>query len=1146
MFAPVSIFCLPDHRLSYYWALVIIRLPVVTTANMSNPNSRPVHPCVLSVWPGNPGGAEYSTWAQVNPSSVNGMPQLVAAQGSTLTVYSMEETTGKLLIQHKFTNLAGTVCFLGTLKCAGSADALLVGFAGYPRLSIVTVTPDLLLASSLLDLTVALQEASFGATSPLEQDLQASLYQISNGRATLSVILGGGIAVACLELTHGHGGWVSSEPYMLPLPTLSSSIQGGGMAAAASTVGGTAQSSSIATGFGDVLSVDFLPGYSEPTLVLLHSNSSGLTWSGRLGRTEGGTRNGLVVTAITITVAHERSAVLWSAEVPADALQVYCATSGSGSKSDRKHQTRSGGPGCIVHCVNSIVAISNTGQIHQVLATNGWVSTTLPLSLQSLVGANPWPFPSLSIALDGAEFSFVNETTAFVVLRAGQVYLLQYTNTWSLLPLFMNVGALGQVANVTSWSIGNISTAAFLDKAKLYNGSKDKPVEMGMLFVGSRLGDSSLLGYGLATVSVADAMKQEPGFSQAKTETNETILGGQRTNVDDEYDRILRLEEEALYAPTADDGTPGPDVIPPSDDDEDALVGVQHATRRKRARLAHLTVVQSLTVLDSITALGPLGPGCIGPLSQGQAEISETTGKAPPALGATGYIYPCGFGSSGGLALLTVPGRDDRSILAEEDCINARALFNLPTLGLVLLSMTDGIRFMKVEDDGPQQSLVEVDMTEWTSKELRSLFKTCDLLAAGERGDTSFCLLVGMKVDDRSITYALMVVNDQDGHLSVETNIPLPVPEGESIRSVAPMIVEGSAVVFAYTLSTGEAKIVTLAVDGGVQGFSFEANVPMETDDNQEVTAEEKFYAWGTVAAADIFKAPKALFPGDHSSKSSAGAEDKKRSELTDSNEEFDFDEEEKALYAEADVEEKASASSSSLETGTQVNLEEEGWFVAIVRQSGMLEVYSVEHLTPGQEPTALWTSPGCSHGSPLLVPNPPAGSAYRKPKQHKIQPSEIRFFFCGPSSQTTALGPRSFCLALETSEGDVMLYCADLEPKRLSVEAFRRIPLKSPGRPSKEQGKHFTKLRRKGMVKQSAEDVVGGFRHNSLFRFQKLSRQDGLFAATARPMWIIAERGQPSMLYHRCRHMAPAGAKARPVAGFCGGVLVSIFFGIS
>jgi len=76
-------------------------------------------------------------------------------------------------------------------------------------------------------------------------------------------------------------------------------------------------------------------------------------------------------------------------------------------------------------------------------------------------------------------------------------------------------------------------------------------------------------------------------------------------------------------------------------------------------------------------------------------------------------------------------------------------------------------------------------------------------------------------------------------------------------------------------------------------------------------------------------------------------------------------------------------------------------------------------------------------------------------------------------------------------------------------------------------------------MVSQRDEPKKN-YRYNSLFAFQNLSGQDGLFAAVARPVWFVAERGRPMMLCHRCRHAAPAGAAPTPVTGFCSGLMQS------
>lgn len=1090
----------------------------------SNTSSRGVvHPCVVNVWDGSPGGAEYATYADLGAGQ---LPHLVTAQGSTLTIYSIDPDTSKLIVRHKFTDLAGSICYLATLKSQNEdPDALLMGFAGYPRLSIVTVTPDLLQATSLIDLTSLLQEASIGATSTLEQDLQASLNQTSPGRATVSVILGGGVSVACLDLAQhaAPAGWSASQPYVLPLKTLGSAAEE--VAAVADTAPNTA---SISTGFGDILATSFLKGYSEPTMVLLHSHahSGGQTWSGRLGREHGGTRHGLVVTAVTVTVAHERSAVLWSTEVPADSLQVYCATN----------------HGCLVRCVNSIVAISNTGQVNQVLAMNGWVRTGLPLSLQSLVKPNPWPFPALAVALDGAEISFVNETTALIILRTGPVYLLQYqANLWSVLPLYTTIGGLGQVSTVISHPLDFDMTSIWTKEDPLKPTNNER-TENSLFFVASRLGDSSLLGLALAESSIEDALRKEPALKEGTAKQEPIYQPG-----DEEYERILQLEEEALYAQDTDGNNP--DVVPPSDDDEDGVTGTTNP-KRKRAKLTSLTVVQSMTVLDSITALGPLGPACTGPLTQGRSEILETTGKAPPALGATGYVYPCGYGSSGGVALLTVPGRDDRTILAEEDCINTKALFSLPSRGLVLLSMRDQTRFLKIEQGSMGQAMVEVDMTNWMSHKLQTLLQVCELLAACERDSNTFCLLVAMSTD-QDISYSLLVINDQAGNLELETNIPLPVPKGEAIRSVAPLAqqVEDGEIVLGYTLSTGQAKIVRLDASGGVHGFSFESYSPMDMDD-AGISAEEKFYKWGTIGAMDIFKAPKALFPGLTLAKgdtvipkTDVATEPSSNVKQEISSSDYSLEEEDRALYGEATKAPAATEIGESMNsTKEQVDLTEERWFVAIARQSGSLEIFALDTLSQGTDSEPLWKTSGCGHGVSVLSPDQTVDN-FRFPVRHQVQASEIRFFLCGPSKPKAApspLGPTTFCLSMETSDGDLMLYKAELCHSDMSTSCFRRVPLKDPARPSKEQGKHYMKLRRKGIAKKDLNNVTASFRHNDLFRFKNLSRQDGLFAATSRPVWFVAERGYPTVLSHRCRHVAPAGAKAKPIAGFCTGVLVS------
>jgi hypothetical protein len=1124
------------------------------------PNSRPVHPCYLSVWEGN-AGSEFSTWAKITSRSTDDMPDLVTAQGSTLTIYSIEPATGKLLFVESFPNLYGNVCFLETLTSpdGDGSDALLLGFSGNPRLAVVTIKatcPKLLLGTTLFDLTLALQELSYGSITPLEQDLQATLWQKPVNTATVSVTLGGGVALACLQLRHtAAAGWHATDdkPYLLPLQSLSaSSLEEKTGSANALFSNNKDLTQSIMTGFGDILSTAFLPGYLEPTMVILHSNphSGGRAWPGRLGREAGGTRHAMELTAVTVTVSHHRSAILWSTQVPADALQVYPT-----------------GEGCMVHCTNSLLAVSNTGQIQQCLAANGWAPATMASDVT--VQANPWPFPKLAIALDGAQISFVTEKAAFCVLRYGQVYLLQYTNSWSLLPLYKNIGAIGQIANLSCWPLGKVFPSKFLETKLGEGGEKSKlnSMEAGLLFAGSRLGDSSLLGYALETTSMADAMEGESVLQNPKLESTLPEEHKEDTT-DTEYDRILQLEEDALYAAPTADGD-GPELIPPSDDDDEES-NEQTMQQRKRARLSHLVVTRALTILDSLTALGPLGPGCLGPVSKAiKPDKDEGVVEVDKALsfGSSGYIFPCGYGSSGGLALLTAPGREDSSIVAEEDCVNAKAIFNLPSRGLVVLSMDSGIKFLRLDrarrttkslkaesdEDSAEDTatLEEIDLDEWCSEETLKfvLSDNAMLLTACEIDDEDFGLLFSTQVSESSMEYCLFVLSDTTGTLSVKTKTMLPIPTGSSIRTVTPFKkdINTEKLILACTLSSGDARLFSFDKQGKLLEQDFNAEIPMEIE-SKEDNEEEIYYASGEVVAVDIFEAPKAFFATTSSETGSVSptATNEESNDLTRNGSTADDDDQE--LYGGSNTVVSDDTKKPQPDDNIAPNNEKES-LLGLCRQSGKLEVYAISDLASGQEVSPIWTAFGASHGIPQLQSQRQGGSAYRVPRSHKVCASEIRFFFCGPSStdqKETIGGPRIFCLAVETNDGDTLLYSADISHRSKPLNTFSRVPMKNVTRPSQEQAKHFSKLSRKGMVGKRDESDRK-LRRNRLFPFQNISGQDGLFAAVARPIWLVAERGRLAALYHRSRHAAPAGASSRPVTAFCSGLLVSekIGFGV-
>jgi cleavage and polyadenylation specificity factor subunit 1 len=1108
--------------------------------------------------------------------------------------------SGKLALTHYFTDLAGTVCYLESLHVQeeGYPDSFLIGFAGHPRLAVVTVAtpstltsqPTMLEATSLIDLTQALMDQSLGSVTPLEQDLMATLEQKSSNVATLSVILGGGVAVAAITLRFVRGrndapsGWSASEPYLLPLATLKRSLQTESVEEGAPSLTGLAQS--ISHGFGDIISACFLSGYLEPTLVLLHSNREhGRTWSGRLGRPngEGGTHYGLVATAVSLTVAHRRSAVLWSVEVPADALSLHAV----------------GEVGCLVMSVNSLAQITNSGHMGSILAVNGWTQSTCPSGLLDRLQPNPWPLPKLAIQLDGAKISFVSEQVAIVSLRQGQLYLLQHlSGTWSLMALGRTLGVIGQISDLLTLPLADVPKA-MLQKLTVDSEKKQslEMLSMGLLFAGSRLGDSSLLGYTLeGNVTIMDTVKQEVGTGKKQKVEDGLNLPPMKeekkvvSHSIDEYEMILQREEDALYAPADGENTgleealsSSPDVIPPSSDEEtDELVSLV-VKERGRSKLVTLTLLRSLNPLDTITSLGPLGPGCEGPLSKPSTAGNDSVPKSPQAatsapLGATVRIFPCGYGSSGGLALLTLPGRDDRSILAEADCLNAQCIFSLPLRGLVLLGMGgSGVSVLRVQHSNTSGTtsdvgveLSEVDLEDWClegndgkdnflSNSL-SIFRDMTLLSAADIDTDSFvCLVMGKgRSGGNEPFYGVVTLAERDGKLRTIKSHPLVSGDLDSIRSVTPMVSHELAgerfVTFGCTWSSGKATITTVGPSGTFETQCISSVDINDTTETEHETEEERFYRSDQIHAMDIFLAPEDTLTCNVSTVSSAPSSFTQECEPEGlvSSTGLEFDDEDAELYRDA---QKSILTSQDISTRPQRptgnknaamepalgSKKGDKLHVAVCRQSGMLELYVLSNdNNPTLSTSPIWESPGCGQGASILAGS---HSSFRHPRMHTVHTSELRFFFTGPtpqaSSGVSAEHFRTFNLVVQTSNGDV--YCYE---KNLIASTFSRVPLHDVARQSKEESRHRAKLRRKGILGSTDADQsnvdYNSFRFNRLHPFTGISGQDGLFAAIARPVWFASERGSLAVLSHRCRHVAPAGGRPLPVAGFCVGLLVS------
>ena len=440
-------------------------------------------------------------------------------------------------------------------------------------------------------------------------------------------------------------------------------------------------------------------------------------------------------------------------------------------------------------------------------------------SSPSFMQPNPSPLPKLAIQLDGSRMVFVGDNLAIVALRDGTLFLLeihhrkntllgsrrssdkQHLCIISMAPTGRKLGSLGMISTLSyvpllrlsgeEKRMSNVKAYESIQRILLSSTKKEEneydvlnillskmqgtsqlnPFSMGLIFAGSRVGDSSLLVYGVKE-NVAFLPCTDEGH-ESNNNTDLSSPGGKRKHItdteqpmsrakNDAYDankditmnisdddksltedEKMRREEEMLYAPPSamtsiNHETQRCQTV--SDDDEsepsdNTLLGVRN-NYVSRQQIKSMCMLDSMQILDSLTGLGPIGPGCKGPLAcslQNPSDLFKTRlpGTQLTVVGSSTQIHPCGYNTSGGLAILHCPGMNHSStILSEIDCKGIDSLFS--SAGHIFLTLDTGgclvLRETLQEDSSTSyynaESVIaprgfewtEVDISDWTEE----------------------------------------------------------------------------------------------------------------------------------------------------------------------------------------------------------------------------------------------------------------------------------------------------------------------------------------------------------------------------------------------------------------------------------------------
>ena len=994
-----------------------------------------------------PTGVEYSTWLSKDV--------LVTVHETCVRLYKVMK--GMTLVQlYGYENIHGSICAVHSL----SHNTLLFGYAGRgAQLSLVVPTSTILRATCLVDLTDILTSSTSTSSQQEVIDMQTSIYHdTTTNTAMVCVILGGGLAVVIVQFTYHDNQWqCRSKPYSLPLhslqitPTTTTTTT---TTTATTTNANTA--STVSHGFGTILDTCWI---SQEIVILLHSVPGGPIWTGRLN-SSAKKKSTNVITAISIRTNHNRSVVLWSIPTPSNCTQIQYSCGKLFCKT-----------------VNSLAVVEvQRGHVVTVLGVNGWcISTSIPsfthtsppsggTSSSTVLQTNPYPLPThyTNVILDGPPMTLLKENIWIISTKNGSLYVLEYhTNIQrlSLLPL----------RNKQLDTVGMISSTCFNQ-----NG--------GYFFVSSRLGNSHLFHLptsNITKVSLTSLLNHDKTSSSPSSRDSKRLKTNHHYDTvdaavvisDDEEEEVLQKEEEELYHGTTTITTTKEDLlakIPLSNDDND-----NGEEKKYRVVIEELSVVLKFQCIDTLVGLGPVGPG-------------------------SGGMFPCGYGSSGGVVQFSTLGSTGG---IELDVSNFTNLYTLPQNHLLLTGTNNKTPTLLAPSN--VNTLEEVTTP---SSVLPNVFENHILHLISHDDTTTF--VIYETIDDNQ-EYIPCVIKYHNGVFQLVKTYPPLQQQDAQIKSISSCITSKNIIVLSCTWSNGTITLLQFQQKHDWQ--MIQTNLSLM--DHQKITCTDVFIMSPTIFTTtvntqnDVEEKPTVV--------------------------EENGDEDEEELYSFTYDENRVKKEENDILQDDRITAEhlfsdDEGQqkiYLAISTQAGELQIFDMDDLIGNKsndtglvvvkKEQAVFVTNGCPWGAINLENHP---SVAREPKDVQVWMEEIKFVLCGPSSSKWQFLTSWNCI-IRNNLGDIYVYQGYYHSKDKGL-CFQKVPLKLMTRPSHLQKRFQNRITAATNKQQQV------FQNNLFHTFHNLSGQNGLFVKHAsRPFWLLNERGCPMIIHHRLRHAAPATA---------------------